>query len=66
MDSFSHRWPPFRERNTAEGLVPAKMVSGSTGSMARAQICREFIGESSLPQLTPQSSLRYTPESVPA
>ena len=66
MASFSHRWPPSRERNTADGWVPAKRVSGSAGSMARAHVCRAFIGESSRSQRAPRSSLRYTPESVPA
>src|SRR5712691_9130000 len=66
MASLSHRWPPSRERNTADGWVPAKRVSGSAGSMARAQVCMAFIGESSRSQRAPRSSLRYTPESVPA
>src|SRR6266568_7732248 len=61
--------PPLaavRERNTADGWVPAKRVSGSAGAMAKAQVCMAFIGESSRSQRAPRSSLRYTPESVPA
>src|SRR5262249_38013383 len=37
-DSLSQCWPPSVERNSAAGLVPAKIMLGSTGSMARAQM----------------------------
>ena len=40
---------------------PAKIMLGSTGSMARAQMGISFMGESSRSQCCPLSSLRYTP-----
>src|SRR6266568_4883069 len=61
----SHVLPPSLERNSAEGLVPAKIMLGSTGSMARAQMGISFMGESSRSQCSPLSSLRYTPLSAP-
>src|SRR6516162_1959487 len=64
-DSLSQCWPPSVERNSAAGLVPAKMMSGSTGSMARAQMGISFMGEFSRSQCSPLSSLRYTPLSAP-
>ena len=60
-DSLSQCWPPSVERNSAAGLVPAKIMLGSTGSMARAQMGISFMGESSRSQCCPLSSLRYTP-----
>jgi hypothetical protein len=64
--SCSQCWPPSRDRYTAEGLVPAKMVSGLDGSMARDQMFRLASGPLTRSQLAPLSRLRYTPLSAPA
>src|SRR5205807_2093127 len=64
-DSLSQCSPPSVERNSAAGLVPAKIMLGSTGSMARAQMGISFMGESSRSQCSPLSSPRYTPLSAP-
>ena len=65
-DSFSQLLPPSLVRKRKGGLVPAKMVLGSEGLIAMAQIFSPSIGESSLAQFIPESSLRYMPLSAPA
>ena len=65
-DSFSQLLPPSRVRNRNGGLVPANMVLESPGSMAMDQMFSPSIGESSLAQLLPESSLRYIPLFAPA
>src|SRR3989442_262467 len=46
--------------------VPANLVSGATGSMARLHTMDPFMGASSSRHLAPPSSLSYRPMSVPA
>ena len=56
--------PPSLERNSAEGLVPAKMMLGSTDQW-RGPRRGSVHGESSRSQYSPLSSLRYMPLSAP-
>src|SRR5712691_598611 len=64
--SFCQCAPPSLERNSAAGLVPAKMMSGLTGSIAIRQTSRLFIGESRRSKLCPPSLLLWMPSLAPA
>ena len=61
--SFSQLRPASLVLKRADGRVPAKMVSGSTGSTARTQMGTSFMrgssmGDSSFSQLSPPSRVR--------
>ena len=69
VEPMAHSWlmgtdrsfqllPPSWVRNTKPGLVPAKTVSESEGSMAMDQMFSPSMGESNFTQLLPESSLR--------
>src|SRR5215475_14522781 len=64
-DSASQFLPPSCERK-ASGLVPTKIVSGSSASTVTDQIWMPSMGDSSFSHVLPVSSLRYSPTSVPA
>ena len=55
--SFCQLRPPSFERNNAPGRVPAKRMSGSTGSIATFHTCNLSIGDSSRSKLCPPSLL---------
>ena len=71
--SFCHDAPPSRERYKPPGHVPANSVSGCEGwtssdhtTMPACHPCPASKGVSRRRQLSPPSSVRYTPASVPA
>ena len=65
MFILAHVFPSSIDRKPS-GLVPAKIVLGSTGSTATDHICSSSMGDSSFSQVAPLSSLRNMPTSEPA
>ena len=65
IDNSSQDLPPSLDLK-AFGLVPANIVSGSSGSVVTDQICMLSMGDSTCTQVLPLSSLLNIPPSVPA